>query len=548
MAVNSPYPLNMTLANNIIVGNSTSYSGAAVFVNSGSYTWINNTITNNTGWEAINLNAERGGLVFRLLNNIIWNPGSTVEINSMDYATARNNCIRDGYPGAGNFSANPSFIPDGSYKLSDTSTCIGRGTDSVQYGGVWYAAPGKDIYGTSRPNPIGSFPDVGAVEHSSGVSPALPWQPVAMQFTMGGISRSCLVEIPFRLASRKKLPVVFSLNGYGADAFTQHNYIRTHVLGDSVGYITVYPEAYQKRWNSGISANPATPAPNVNDVAFISAIIDSLVERFSIDTTRVYACGMSNGGMMSLRLAGELSGRIAAVASVGGTMSTISAATYSATLPVPVMLMHGTADITVPYSGGVTGIYSVDQTVDFWRQKNLCTLPAETLFLPNLNTADYSSVVVYTYRSPSNFSEVKLYKIIGGGHEWPGAPPYPGATFINRDIDANKEIWNFFIQSSHTTGVESLEGAVPMTYTLNQNYPNPFNPTTVISYQLPVASNVNLKVFDLLGREVAVLVNEQKMGGTHSVTWNSAGFPSGVYFYRLLAGDYTETRRMILVK
>jgi hypothetical protein len=81
-----------------------------------------------------------------------------------------------------------------------------------------------------------------------------------------------------------------------------------------------------------------------------------------------------------------------------------------------------------------------------------------------------------------------------------------------------------------------------------QNYPNPFNPTTTISYQIPVSSHVILKIFDILGREVATLMNQRKDAGRYSVQWDATRFPSGVYFNTLQAGEYRDTKRMMLLK
>jgi predicted GH43/DUF377 family glycosyl hydrolase len=89
---------------------------------------------------------------------------------------------------------------------------------------------------------------------------------------------------------------------------------------------------------------------------------------------------------------------------------------------------------------------------------------------------------------------------------------------------------------------------IPKTYSLAQSFPNPFNPGTAITYQLPVAIDVKLKVFDELGREVATLVDGRQTAGTHSVRFNAAGLSSGVYFYRLEAGQFTETKKMILLR
>ena len=89
---------------------------------------------------------------------------------------------------------------------------------------------------------------------------------------------------------------------------------------------------------------------------------------------------------------------------------------------------------------------------------------------------------------------------------------------------------------------------LPVQFSLLQNYPNPFNPSTTINYSLGAASQVSLKVFDLLGREVADLVNGNKPGGTYTVRFDASNLAGGVYFYTLHAGSYTQTRSMLLIK
>lgn len=83
---------------------------------------------------------------------------------------------------------------------------------------------------------------------------------------------------------------------------------------------------------------------------------------------------------------------------------------------------------------------------------------------------------------------------------------------------------------------------------LSQNYPNPFNPTTVINYQLPVSGKVTLKVYDLLGRELATLVNDRENAGSYSVKFDGSRLASGIYFYRLQAGSFSQTKKLMLVK
>jgi hypothetical protein len=97
-------------------------------------------------------------------------------------------------------------------------------------------------------------------------------------------------------------------------------------------------------------------------------------------------------------------------------------------------------------------------------------------------------------------------------------------------------------------GITQISGEVPDRFSLSQNYPNPFNPMTNVKFQIPNAGFVKLIVFDILGREVSTLVNEELKQGTYSVNWNAVNNPSGIYFYRLITGDFIKTKRMILLK
>jgi hypothetical protein len=98
------------------------------------------------------------------------------------------------------------------------------------------------------------------------------------------------------------------------------------------------------------------------------------------------------------------------------------------------------------------------------------------------------------------------------------------------------------------TGVKKIKGALPDKFELSQNYPNPFNPTTLIKYSLPKAGNVSLKVYNVLGKEVATLVNGYQTAGNYKVKFNARGLASGLYFYRLTAGDFVSVKKMMLLK
>jgi hypothetical protein len=99
-----------------------------------------------------------------------------------------------------------------------------------------------------------------------------------------------------------------------------------------------------------------------------------------------------------------------------------------------------------------------------------------------------------------------------------------------------------------TSTIEESEKDIPIYYELSQNYPNPFNPTTTIKYQVPELSFVTIKIFDVLGREVATTVNKEKTVGSYEIEFNGSELTSGVYFYRLKAGSFVETKKMILLK
>ncbi len=99
-----------------------------------------------------------------------------------------------------------------------------------------------------------------------------------------------------------------------------------------------------------------------------------------------------------------------------------------------------------------------------------------------------------------------------------------------------------------TTGIQQIGNKIPDKYSLQQNYPNPFNPVTVIGYQIAVNSFVSLKIYNILGKEVATLVNENLKAGTYQVEWEGSNYASGVYYYTITAGDFADVKKMVLIK
>ena len=120
--------------------------------------------------------------------------------------------------------------------------------------------------------------------------------------------------------------------------------------------------------------------------------------------------------------------------------------------------------------------------------------------------------------------------------------------YIINSLDYGNKISSILMQNFGSQQKSEETVSIPTNYNLYQNYPNPFNPVTTIKYDLVEYGNVMLTVYDILGREVEILVNEQQQPGRYEVSWNASGFASGIYFYTLTSGDFTSTKKLILLK
>jgi len=125
--------------------------------------------------------------------------------------------------------------------------------------------------------------------------------------------------------------------------------------------------------------------------------------------------------------------------------------------------------------------------------------------------------------------------------------------FVNQNVGYLSGSGGVLLKTTNGGGAlvsvsEILNSSIPQTYTLHQNYPNPFNPVTKIKFDIPKSGFVKIIIYDLLGREITQLVNQQMHAGSYNADWDAANYPSGVYFYKLVAGDFVETKKMVLVK
>ena len=314
----------------------------------------------------------------------------------------------------------------------------------------------------------------------------------------GGIYRNYRIYIPVSYNSSISRPLIINLHGYTSNAQQQQLYSNFMPIADTANFLMVYPNGTtysgQPFWNAGISN------ALVDDIGFISHLIDSLKAQYNIDLNSVYCTGMSNGGFMSHTLACELSNRIAAIASVTGSIFTTQyGALCHPTRPVPVMQIHGTADPTVPYAGNISqNMEPIDSVIQYWVTKNNCNPSPTFSNVPNVNTLDGCTAQHYQYNGGIDGSTVELFKIIGGVHAWPGFPY--GGTGTNLDINASSEIWRFFrkYKLNQLTSVIDVD---------KQNisfsvYPNPTS--NILKFSLNKGSNVSvlIEIKDVLGNLV----------------------------------------------
>ncbi len=255
-----------------------------------------------------------------------------------------------------------------------------------------------------------------------------------------GQEREHLVFIPDDYSDTKIYPLVIFLHGYGDTPLGAMEYTQFNQVGNTYNFMIVYPSGIPN-WNSGVGDNSVNPTPDVNDVGYIEALIDNLSNSYRVDLSKIYATGFSNGGFMAYKLACQLSHRIAAVASVSGVMSTSTLENCNPSRPIPVLQIHGTKDIWV----NIDGIFewrSVEETLRYWTNFNNCE-NSDMVVVPDIDQTDNCTIEKYSYTNCTDDSKVVYYKIIDGGHTWPGFGPtaYQNA---NLDINASIEIWNFF--------------------------------------------------------------------------------------------------------
>lgn len=265
-------------------------------------------------------------------------------------------------------------------------------------------------------------------------------QTIDGSITFAGIQRDYILYVPEIYTPGEAVPLILNFHGYTSNAFEQLNYGDFRPIADTAGFIVVHPQGTVDLLGN-THFNVGWGTSSVDDLGFTAALIDSLSAEYSINQDRIYSTGMSNGGFMSYNLACEMSDRIAAIASVTGTMNINQPATCSPGHPMPVMEIHGTADATVPYTGNIL-FGTTPAAVAYWVNYNNCEPTPSITSIPDTDGGDGCTAEHQVYTGGNNGSTVEHFKIINGEHTWPGSAF--GGLGTNQDIDACNEIWRFF--------------------------------------------------------------------------------------------------------
>jgi len=258
--------------------------------------------------------------------------------------------------------------------------------------------------------------------------------------TVDGLARTYLLHVPssYRVAaSGKKLPIVFVLHGATQSPESAERMSGMSDLADQHDFLAVYPRGTGRlpTWNAGNCCGYARQN-QVDDVAFLGALIRKLERDYTVDPRRIFVTGISNGAMMSFRMACDLADQVAAVAPVEGAQNLDCRPSSR----VSVLVLHGTADRLVPFSGGTTPFQvgarredtPVMDTVAFWVKEDGCASPPQRAVNPEVHTTIYANC--------ADGTGVALYAIQGGRHMW------PGLRISGNSVPATNIMWTFFEQ------------------------------------------------------------------------------------------------------
>lgn len=246
--------------------------------------------------------------------------------------------------------------------------------------------------------------------------------------------RTYLLHTPPTYHPGQPMPLVMAFHGSGEQGQQMAQQTAFNQLADREGFIVVYPDGLNHKWNvSGKSAE--------DNIAFVQHLIVQLRQMRSIDSQRIYAAGLSNGGIFVQQLACEAPGTFAAFASVAGSLPVQFKATCQRQTPISILMINGTSDPIVPWQGGTApnvrvgrdlSIPPIPDVIKFWSQHDACSAP------PTIKQRADQRVQTTQYQNCQNGSEVSLVALQGAGHVWTG-----GGYGTSAYLDSTQTVWNF---------------------------------------------------------------------------------------------------------
>ncbi len=269
-------------------------------------------------------------------------------------------------------------------------------------------------------------------------------------------TRSFIIYKPEKLKKNPSLLVCLHGGGGTASGMIRQTKERFNDLADEKGFLVVYPNAWHNHWNDGRNDQISDAhKQNINDVGFVSYLIEYMQDEFQIDKSRVFVTGISNGGFMSYRIACEL--HVRGIAAVAASLPKDLLPECDPEDPVDIMIINGTKDPLVPYEGGIVQalgkergeVVSTNSTIEFWTQKNRCDSIFVRYDMPNTSLKDDTRSIRYLYQCNQN--RVSLIKVVGGGHTWPDGNAFFGRRIVGNtahDFNGCDVIWTFFEESN----------------------------------------------------------------------------------------------------
>lgn len=274
------------------------------------------------------------------------------------------------------------------------------------------------------------------------------------------LERTYHLLVPDSLSADKSVPLIVALHGGGG---TSRSMCRLrggiNELAIAEEFIVACPQGIENHWNDWRSEEAyRAQRDDVDDVGFILALIDHLSREFPLDSNHIFITGVSNGGMMTLRMMCESPGTFTAAAVLIASMP-VEGVTCTPPDHVSLLFMNGTEDPFIQWEGGTVRIFRqefgetmpVPNVVALWANANGCDPSPDVIWLPDTDPDDETRIRQEAYQGCHEGSQILLYSVEGGGHTWPGGPQYAPRSLIGRtshDAHAGELIWSFFMNST----------------------------------------------------------------------------------------------------